>query len=137
MFFEGGAWLQFRETPDGRVHEEMFDADGEEIQSFNAEIEHDDGDLTELYDPPEAYLRSAVEQYEKYTVRGIRIRKPHHPRRPRRRSLTDHVSHTTICVIGDHPGHWGGSHASRVHVCRPKAKRLRRWYSKNYHGAVG
>lgn len=60
-----------------------------------------------------------------------------HPRRARRRSLTDHVSHTTICVIGDHPGHWGGSHASRVHVCRPKAKRLRRWYSKNYHGAVG
>ncbi len=77
MFFEGGAWLQYRQTPDGCVREEMFDADGEKIESFNAEIEHEGRDLAELYDPPEAYLHSAVEQYEKYTVRGIRIRKPH------------------------------------------------------------
>lgn len=78
MFFEGGAWLQYRETPEGRVREEMFNPDGDEIESFNAEIEHEDSEpVSELYDPPEAYLRSAVEQYRKYTVRGIRIQKSH------------------------------------------------------------
>lgn len=78
MFFEGGSWLQYRETAEGRVREEMFNEDGKQIESFNAEIEHEDfGPISELYDPPEAYLRSAVKQYEEYTVRGIRIQKPH------------------------------------------------------------
>lgn len=77
MFFEGGAWLQYSETNDGRVREEMFNVDGEQIESFNAEIEHDDCDRSELYDSPEEYLQRAVDRYEKYTIKGLEIQRPH------------------------------------------------------------
>lgn len=77
LFFEGGAWLQYRETSDGRIREETFTADGELIESSNAETESEDCDLAELYDPPEEYLRRAVERYETYTPRGLRIHQPH------------------------------------------------------------
>lgn len=77
IFFEGGAWLQYRETTEGRVCEEVFTADGDRTTSFNAEIEYDGCDIAQLYDSPKEYCRRAIKQYEKFTVRGLRIQKPH------------------------------------------------------------
>lgn len=71
VFFEGGAWLQYRETPDGWVYEEMFNVDGEEIESFTPDFDCDD------VDPATAYLQRLTLEYEKYTKRGLRIQQPH------------------------------------------------------------
>ncbi len=71
LFFEGGAWLQYREASDGWVHEEMFNADGEQIESFTPDFEVED------CDPATAYLHRTKTRYKKLTVRGLRIQHPH------------------------------------------------------------
>lgn len=71
LFFEGGAWLQYREVPDDKVYEEIVNSDGEQIESFIPEFERDD------CDPATAYHERTKAQYEKYTVRGLRIQQPH------------------------------------------------------------
>lgn len=71
VFFEGGAWLQYRKASDGWVYEEMFDVGGEKIASFKAEFEK------EACDSPQEYLHRMMEQYDKYTVRGLGIQLPH------------------------------------------------------------
>lgn len=71
VFFEGGAWLQYRKASDGWVYEEMFNAEGAEIASFKAEFEK------EACDSPQTYLHRMMEQYDKYTVRGLGIQQPH------------------------------------------------------------
>lgn len=42
LFFEGGAWLQYRRASDEWVYEELFTADGAEVASSKAEFERDD-----------------------------------------------------------------------------------------------
>lgn len=71
VFFEGGAWLQYRKATDGWVYEEMFTADGDEVASFKAEFDRDD------CDSPSEYLRREIDRYDKYTVRGLGIQRPH------------------------------------------------------------
>lgn len=55
----------------------VFNADGERIESFKFEFEHDGCDVTELYDTPEMYCYRAIEQHKKFTLRGFQIQKPH------------------------------------------------------------
>lgn len=76
VFFDGGAWLQYRETPEGRVREEVFTTDGDLIESGKAEIEYDDCEPAALYDLPKSYLSRFISQYQKFTVRGLRIQRP-------------------------------------------------------------
>lgn len=71
LFFEGGAWLQFREVEEGWVREEMFNADGEEIESFAAEFDRGECDT------PAAYLREEANRYPTYTKAGLRVQRPH------------------------------------------------------------
>ncbi|WP_330630286.1 hypothetical protein [Halocatena halophila] len=71
LFFEGGSWLQFSETGDGWVREEMFDADGVKIESFAADFNRD------ACDTPEAYLHQEIVRYDTYTVAGLKIQRPH------------------------------------------------------------
>ncbi len=70
-FFEGGAWLQYREAPDGWVYEEMFTPAGENVASFKAESERDDCNT------PREYIRREMDRYETYTVRGVEVQRPH------------------------------------------------------------
>lgn len=70
-FFEGGAWLQYRRADDEWVYEEMFAADGDEVASFKAEFDRNDC-VT-----PREYLRREINRYDKYTVRGLGIQRPH------------------------------------------------------------
>lgn len=71
LFFEGGAWLQFRETEDGWIREEMFDADGEMIESFIPELDREE------YDSPVGYLQQVADRYPTYTKTGLRVQRPH------------------------------------------------------------
>lgn len=71
LFFEGGAWLQYRKAPDKWVYEEMFTADGEKEVSYKAEFEREDCDT------PREYLQRELDRYEKYTVRGLGIQRTH------------------------------------------------------------
>lgn len=71
LFFEGGAWLQFRETEAGWVREEMFTPDGEESESFATEFDRDD------CDHPVDYLHEEANRYATYTKAGLRIQRPH------------------------------------------------------------
>ncbi len=71
LFFEGGAWLQYREAPDGWVYEEMFNAEGDQIESFTPDFEMED------CDPATAYLQRIRAYYERYTERGLRRQHPH------------------------------------------------------------
>lgn len=71
LFFEGGAWLQYREDADDWVYEEMFNADGEQIESFKPEFE------VENCDPATAYLHRMKTRYERLTVRGLQRQFPH------------------------------------------------------------
>lgn len=71
LFFEGGAWLQYRKAPDEWVYEEMFTTAGEKVASFKAEFERDDCNA------PREYIHRERERYEKYTVRGVGIQRPH------------------------------------------------------------
>ncbi|RRJ33143.1 hypothetical protein [Halocatena pleomorpha] len=71
LFFEGGAWLQFRETDNGWVREEMFTPTGEEYESFATEFDRED------CDPPVDYLNEEANRYTTYTKAGLRIQRPH------------------------------------------------------------
>ncbi|RRJ33477.1 hypothetical protein [Halocatena pleomorpha] len=71
LFFEGGAWLQYRKAADEWVYEEMFTADGEEVASFETEFDRNDCNT------PEEYLSREIGRYDKYTVRGLGIQRPH------------------------------------------------------------
>ncbi|UPM43093.1 hypothetical protein [Halocatena salina] len=71
LFFESGAWLQYRKAADEWVYEEMFTAEGDEVASFKVEFDQDDCDT------PREYLQREVERYDKYTVRGLGIQRPH------------------------------------------------------------
>lgn len=71
LFFEGGAWLQFRQAPRGWVREEMFDEQGHETASLKAEIRKDACRL------PTDYLIREVQRYPTYTTTGLRIQRPH------------------------------------------------------------
>lgn len=71
LFFEGGAWLQFRETETEWVREEMFNSEGEEIESFATEFDQED------CDHPIEYLHQEANQYVTYTKAGLRTQRPH------------------------------------------------------------
>lgn len=71
LYFEGGAWLQYRRAPDEWVYEELFTADGKEVASFNTEFERDDCET------PRTYLHREMDRYEAYTVGGLTIQWPH------------------------------------------------------------
>lgn len=71
LFFEGGAWLQYRRASDEWVYEELFTADGAEVASSKAEFERDDCET------PRQYLHREMDRYEKYTVRGLAIHRQH------------------------------------------------------------
>lgn len=71
LFFEGGAWLQYREAPDEWVYEEMFTAEGERVASFKAEFERQDCHT------PREYIHRELDRYEKYTLRGLGIQRSH------------------------------------------------------------
>lgn len=71
LFFEGGAWLQYRKASDGWVYEEMFTAEGESVASFKAEFERDDCDT------PQEYVHREIDRYRKYTARGLGIQRSH------------------------------------------------------------
>lgn len=71
LFFEGGAWLQYRKAPDEWVYEEMFTPAGEKAASYKAEFERED------CGPPREYLHRELDRYEKYTVRGLGIQRTH------------------------------------------------------------
>ncbi len=71
LFFEGGAWLQYREDSDSWVYEEMFNSNGEQIESFKPEFDRDD------CAPATAYLQRIKTRYETLTVRGLRRQFPH------------------------------------------------------------
>ncbi|UPM41790.1 hypothetical protein [Halocatena salina] len=71
LFFEGGAWLQFRETDDGWVREEMFTPEGKEYESFATEFDR------EKCEHPTDYLHEEANRYVTYTKAGLRIQRPH------------------------------------------------------------
>lgn len=69
LFFEGGAWLQFRETEEEQIHEEMFDPDGKEIESFGADREG--------CNTPIDHLHQEANRYITYTKTGLGVQRPH------------------------------------------------------------